>query len=225
MRDDLEKSSIVEVISLYVSLRRSGKEYTGLCPFHSESTPSFSVNEDKGVFHCFGCGAGGDVITFIQKIEGLDFKGAIAHLGLTEETRPTQAEVKKQRRLRQASKNLTAWVLNMSERIGTRMRELGQRAHIAQKILKVLPGADECLLQATIERATREWEMLSTLEEDLLDPKQTGTLWEDRESIEQLVGDSSTYTSEEVDDAFPPITGAYRQRLTRYVRGEPWAET
>ena len=52
--------SIVEVISAHVALRKAGRSYTGLCPFHSESTPSFSVNEEGGFFHCFGCGAGGN---------------------------------------------------------------------------------------------------------------------------------------------------------------------
>lgn len=212
--------NIVEVVSGYVPLRKSGKEYTGLCPFHSEKTPSFTVSEDKGVFHCFGCGEGGDVIRFVEKIENVDFKGAIAHLGLTKETRPTLAEVKRQRRLRQASKNLTAWALALSERIGTQMREIGNRAHMAQKVLRELPGADKRLLQAEIRRAEREWEILSALDEDMVDSKQVGNLWEDRETIERLVGYSETYTNEDIEDAFPPITDAYKQRLTRHVRGE-----
>ena len=58
--------SIVEVISVHVSLRKAGKNYTGLCPFHEEKTPSFSVNDERGFFHCFGCGAGGERVYFFM---------------------------------------------------------------------------------------------------------------------------------------------------------------
>ena len=75
-----EASDIVEVISQYVHLKRSGRNYFGLCPFHNEKSPSFSVSPDKQIFHCFGCGAGGNVITFISKIEGIGFKEAIENL-------------------------------------------------------------------------------------------------------------------------------------------------
>ncbi len=199
MRD---RPSIVEVISKYTELKRRGKEHVGLCPFHSEKTPSFYVNEDKETFYCHGCHEGGDVIAFIQKIEGFDFKGAIAHLGLTEKTRPTPAEIKRQQLLRETSRNLAAWALSVSEGIGTQMRELGQRAHMAQKVLKELPGANRKLLRGEIEKATRKWDILSTLEEDLLDPTQTATLWEDRETIERLVENSRTYTNEEINERF-----------------------
>ena len=76
--DDVKSSNdIVDVISQYISLKRSGRNYFGLCPFHNEKSPSFSVSPDKQIFHCFGCGVGGNVITFISKIEGLGFKEAI----------------------------------------------------------------------------------------------------------------------------------------------------
>ena len=67
------KNDIVSVISEYVSLKRSGRSLLGLCPFHNEKTPSFNVNQDKQFFYCFGCGAGGDVFSFIMKIENLEF--------------------------------------------------------------------------------------------------------------------------------------------------------
>lgn len=75
-----ENSDIVEVISQYVHLKRSGRSYFGLCPFHNEKSPSFSVSPDKQIFHCFGCGVGGNVFTFISKIEGIGFKEAIENL-------------------------------------------------------------------------------------------------------------------------------------------------
>lgn len=71
------RSDIVDVVSSYVSLRRSGRNMVGLCPFHNEKTPSFNVYPENGSFYCFGCGAGGDVITFIRRIENLDYMEAI----------------------------------------------------------------------------------------------------------------------------------------------------
>ena len=75
-----ESNDIVEVISQYVHLKRSGRNYFGICPFHNEKSPSFSVSPDKQIFHCFGCGVGGNVISFISKIEGIGFKEAIETL-------------------------------------------------------------------------------------------------------------------------------------------------
>lgn len=70
-------NDIVDVISKYITLKRSGRNFFGLCPFHKEKSPSFAVSPDKQIFHCFGCGAGGNVIHFISKIEGLDFKDTL----------------------------------------------------------------------------------------------------------------------------------------------------
>ena len=76
--DDIKNSNdIVDIISQYVILKRSGRNFFGLCPFHKEKTPSFSVSPDKQIFHCFGCGAGGNVIHFISKIENVDFKESL----------------------------------------------------------------------------------------------------------------------------------------------------
>ncbi|CDB31932.1 dNA primase [Clostridium sp. CAG:575] len=75
-----QANDIVDVISQYVHLKRSGRNYFGLCPFHSEKSPSFSVSPDKQIFHCFGCGVGGNVITFISKIEGMNFVETVQSL-------------------------------------------------------------------------------------------------------------------------------------------------
>ena len=66
-------NDIVDVVSQYVTLKRSGRNFFGLCPFHKEKSPSFSVSPDKQIFHCFGCGVGGNVIHFLSKIEGINF--------------------------------------------------------------------------------------------------------------------------------------------------------
>jgi DNA primase len=79
--DDLRmQADIVQLVQEYVSLRKSGATYKGLCPFHSEKTPSFHVNRDKGFFHCFGCGAGGDVFKFLELQEKMGFQDAVRHL-------------------------------------------------------------------------------------------------------------------------------------------------
>ena len=70
-------NDIVDVISQYVTLKRSGRNFFGLCPFHNEKSPSFSVSPDKQIFHCFGCGVGGNVFHFISKIENIGFKEAL----------------------------------------------------------------------------------------------------------------------------------------------------
>src|SRR5260370_5853212 len=79
--DDLRlQANIVQVVQEYVPLRKAGRTYKGLCPFHSEKTPSFHVDPDKGFFHCFGCGKGGDVFKFIEEHEKLDFPETVRML-------------------------------------------------------------------------------------------------------------------------------------------------
>lgn len=71
---------IVDIIGEYVHLKKQGRNYFGLCPFHGENTPSFSVSTDKQIYHCFGCGAGGNVISFLMDIDGLNFQEAVIKL-------------------------------------------------------------------------------------------------------------------------------------------------
>lgn len=74
------QNDIVDIVSQYVQLKRRGSSYFGLCPFHNEKTPSFSVSSDKQIFYCFGCGVGGNVISFVMQIENYDFVEAIKFL-------------------------------------------------------------------------------------------------------------------------------------------------
>ena len=77
--DDIERIratvSIVDVIGQHVQLKRAGRNWVGLCPFHAERTPSFNVREETGRYRCFGCDKSGDVFTFVQEIEHVDFVG------------------------------------------------------------------------------------------------------------------------------------------------------
>ena len=76
--DEIEqRSNIVDIIGSYVSLQKAGSNFKGLCPFHSEKTPSFVVYPSSNSFYCFGCGAGGGVFTFVMKAENVDFAAAV----------------------------------------------------------------------------------------------------------------------------------------------------
>lgn len=80
VEDVKDKIDVVDFISGYLKLTPAGSNFRGLCPFHREKSPSFMVNREKQIFHCFGCGKGGDVITFVEEIEGMDFKEALKML-------------------------------------------------------------------------------------------------------------------------------------------------
>ena len=72
--------NIVKVVGKYVDLKQKGRDFWGCCPFHSDKTPSFKVSEEKQLYHCFGCQAGGDVLTFLREIEDLSFCEAVEAL-------------------------------------------------------------------------------------------------------------------------------------------------
>ena len=75
-----QRSDVVDIISSYVNLKRTGSNYVGLCPFHNEKTASFSVSPSKQMYYCFGCGAGGNVFTFLMEYENLTFVEALERL-------------------------------------------------------------------------------------------------------------------------------------------------
>ena len=76
-----DSADIVDVVSRHVDLTKRGRNFFGLCPFHNEKTPSFSVAPDKGIYHCFGCGNGGSALNFIMEIEKISFVEAVTQLG------------------------------------------------------------------------------------------------------------------------------------------------
>ncbi|PLX81596.1 MAG: DNA primase [Desulfuromonas sp.] len=81
IRQIRERVDIVEVVGRYVALKQAGDNHKGLCPFHNEKTPSFNVNASRQIFHCFGCGEGGNALTFLMKVEGIPFPEAVQRLG------------------------------------------------------------------------------------------------------------------------------------------------
>jgi len=92
LADIRARVNIVEVIGAHVALRKAGNNYLGLCPFHGEKTPSFSVNEERGFFHCFGCGVGGNAFTFLVRIENISFPEAVRRLAVKAGVSLPQAE-------------------------------------------------------------------------------------------------------------------------------------
>ena len=117
VRDVVAAADMVEVVSQRTVLRKAGARYTGRCPFHEERTPSFSVNAADKLYYCFGCGKGGDVVSFVRETENLDFVGAIELLAERfriqleyEEASPRDEERRKQRaRLHEVLEQATAF--------------------------------------------------------------------------------------------------------------------
>src|SRR5512141_2702626 len=116
--DDLKlQADIVAVVQEYVSLKRVGTTFKGLCPFHGEKTPSFHVNRDKGFFHCFGCGVGGDAFKFLELHEKIGFADAVKLLaqrfGLTlpemEESDEQRANAAERETLLKVHESAAAW--------------------------------------------------------------------------------------------------------------------
>ena len=99
------KNDIVDVISGYVKLQKKGSSYFGLCPFHSEKSPSFSVSRDKQMYYCFGCGAGGNVFTFIMEYENYSFVEALKMLAERAGVELPEAEYSKEAKEKANLKN------------------------------------------------------------------------------------------------------------------------
>jgi DNA primase len=194
------KPSIVEVISQRVELRKAGKEFKALCPFHSERNPSFTVNEDKGLFYCFGCGASGDVFNFIMQLDGVQFPEARAQLGI----RSIRPRRKAPDRVKDAAAVIANWVNHLTPNVNAHLRETGQRARVA----RLAGWRDE------IDLLGREWMVLETLAEDLQDETMVLDLWRQRELIENLIEDVAEHPLKE---EFPPLTAEYRAIVKSYA--------
>lgn len=131
MPTPMNKPSIVSVVGERVELRKPGKEYIGRCPFHADKTPSFSVSEEKGLFHCFGCGESGDVFDFIGKLEGIGFREARASLVMTDEYRPRPPITALQR---EAAELAAVWMAEQRRKINVLLGEVLEQIDLADEI-------------------------------------------------------------------------------------------
>jgi len=130
-----EGNDLVEIISGYVALKKSGQNYVGLCPFHGEKSPSFTVSPAKQLFHCFGCGAGGNLFTFLMKMEGLTFPEAVRSLSqriglVLSESSNTNPEARQKARLRSL---LQLAAQRFQEQLRTDARAAKARAYLAER--------------------------------------------------------------------------------------------
>ncbi len=149
LADIKDRTSIVGYIGERVPLKRAGRNYKGCCPFHNEKTPSFNVSDEKGIFHCFGCGEGGDVIQFVMKFDGLSFAEAVRHLAgrvgveipATLDPRETEKEEESSRkkrymlRINEIARDWFAGRL-MDEKAGAAARKYLQGRGISEEIWK-----------------------------------------------------------------------------------------
>jgi hypothetical protein len=195
----IAKPDIVAVIeSRGIELRRCGKEFIGLCPFHSEKTPSFTVNVEKNLYHCFGCGEGGDVISFVMKLDNCTFAEAAKSLGVNTD-KPTMLK-------RGPSKEaiaVTYWANAQFQRAQSILRAINQKLRLVQ----------ELCWKEEIERLVREFQIISILADDLQTPRYAICLHRDSEQklwIENLLADAPT---QEQPPEFPELTPEYVARL------------
>ena len=144
-----DTANIVSMISEFVSLKKVGRNFQGLCPFHAEKTPSFMVNEEKQIFHCFGCGLGGNIFTFLMNVNHLTFPEAVSdlarrfHIAIPEtssfKTLPVRDQVKEELRTLQGQAAEFFHHLLMKEKAGQKAREYlrhrGMTGKIAQDFL------------------------------------------------------------------------------------------
>jgi DNA primase len=170
VEDVLAAVDMVEVVSARTALRRAGARYTGRCPFHDERTPSFSVNAVEKLYHCFGCGAGGDVITFVRETEGLDFVGAVEALAQRfrveleyEETSPREdAERQRRERLYAALEAATGfferhlWDTQAGEPVRAYLESRGLHEPIAREFRLGLSPGQGLVQKALAKGFTRE---------------------------------------------------------------------
>jgi len=125
-----------------IQLKKHGQNYFGGCPFHDEKTPSFSVSPSKQMFHCFGCGAGGDVIEFVMRYHNLDFQGALQYLGIEDQTPKTKKHIKRSTRKRKHNirrlQRVEAAYINFDEWITAYSWQLIRLIKITKDLLKIM---------------------------------------------------------------------------------------
>lgn len=152
-----ERLNIVEVVSQYMQLRRAGRTHVGKCPFHKERTPSFHVSAERGTYKCFGCGEGGDVFSFVEKMEGIDFPTALKQLAqragvkLPEYKKRSSEQKGKEERLRHALEEASKFF----------EVELAKRTDVLQ-YLHSRGVKEETVKQWRLGYAPAKWETLST---------------------------------------------------------------
>jgi len=175
----VEKPNIVEIIGQYIPLKRSGREWVACCPFHEDRHPSLSINEEEGVFYCFGCGVSGDVFDFLMRWSGKPFSEICAYYGLDPKAKQFSPIFRSGKELRNRflARMMAAWALEFSLRLAAKLRDIGLDLQLAE----------EEELWELAEVLQREWDILETLHEDLGNEEYILELYEQKEELENLV--------------------------------------
>lgn len=156
------RNDIVEVISEYVPLRRAGKNYLGLCPFHHERTPSFTVSPEKQMFYCFGCQAGGNLFTFLMKKDNMSFLDAVRTLAERAGVPLPQEEGSPEEAQRRKERELTLQVLALAAEFYHRVLLESGKGEEARRYLKSRGLEDETVSRFHLGWAPAEWEALTS---------------------------------------------------------------
>ncbi len=168
-RDEIElireRADMLEIVSRYVTLKRAGKNYIGSCPFHQDKTPSFTVNPDKKLFHCFGCNEGGDIFQFLMKIERIDFSEALARLAAQTGVSLRRERASPLQKLKELNERVCLYFqTNLVSPAGQRAREYLKQRSFSKEIIErfrlgyALPRWDDL-----VKRFSGEAEALETL--------------------------------------------------------------
>ncbi len=157
VRDSVD---IVDLISGYVSLKKTGKNHLGLCPFHAEKTPSFNVNPEKQIFHCFGCGVGGDAFKFLELQEGLNFPEAVRQLA-GKAGIPLPADSGSRREDKKAEDERKALLTIIADASSYYRKELeGPAGNAARAYLKKRGVTDQVVQEFALGFSRHEWDGL-----------------------------------------------------------------
>src|SRR5262249_45834367 len=149
--------------------------FCGLCPLHDEKTPSFTVNPEKNVWYCHGCHEGGDTISFVMKLHGVDFKDALKLLKIDGDLRPEPEAIRR----REQAKQISRWAKGLSTRTRDRLLEIDQSRHVLGELRK-LKGADSAFVVQESGILERQWKILCDLDDDLNTAATAVQMFEDR---------------------------------------------
>ena len=156
-----DRIDIVEVVSNYLPLKRSGVNNQGLCPFHQEKTPSFNVNSARQIFHCFGCGAGGNVFSFLMRMEGLSFPDAVKRLGEKAGVEVEEEEVSPGEIRRRESRERLARINEVAGRFYHRLLLEDEAGAPGRRYLRQRGYAGETVRAFQLGFAPEGWESLA----------------------------------------------------------------
>ncbi|MAZ01791.1 MAG: DNA primase, partial [Sneathiella sp.] len=168
MEELKNRVGLAELVGRRTKLTKKGREYSGLCPFHNEKTPSFTVNEEKGFYHCFGCGANGDLIEFVKQTEGVSFPEAVERLaalaGLPMPVERPEEKARQQRAatLHDAMELAAKWfTAQLAGQAGNVARQYLARRQVSEKAvssfrLGFAPNSRTALKEALIARGISE---------------------------------------------------------------------